>query len=86
MIPIPVWRTTLAFVAVIVAHPGTWIRISWLIVMIYLLYHVAIGFLVLDDATTLIERIRTSMKRRRWLSPWRSKEPANRLTFVNCSR
>ncbi len=92
MTPIPVWKTSIASVAVIVAHMGTWFRISWLIVMLYLIDHGLMGLLVLDDATIIYEHFASFMAQdhggnvdpEELMAFARQIEgPANRLTLVN---
>lgn len=92
MTAIPVWRTSLASVAVIVAHLGTWFRISWLIVLLYLVAHGFMGLLVLDDVKILYEHVVSFMAQDHGgdVDPeammalaQQIEEPANRLTLVN---
>ena len=89
---IPVWKTSIASVAVIVAHLGTWFRISWLIVMLYLIAHGLMGLLVLDDATIIYEYFASFIAQDHGgnVDPeeimafaQQIEEPANRLTLVN---
>lgn len=92
MNPIPVWKTSIASVAVIVAHLGTWFRISWLIVALYLIAHGLMGLLVLDDATIIYEQFASFMAQdhggdvdpeEMMAFAQQIEEPANRLTLVN---
>jgi hypothetical protein len=94
MTPIPVWRTSLAAVAVVMTHLGTWVRLSWLTVALYLLCHLAMGLLVLNDAETLVESIVTFVNEEEFDGGEVAEEqalalakeiegPANRLTLVN---
>jgi len=56
MTRIPVWKTSLASVAVIVAHAGAWFRLSALVLGIVTFYLVGSSFAMLDTINTMVER------------------------------
>ena len=56
MTPIPIWKTSLASVAVIVGHGAIWFRISWLVLAIMLVVLVGGAFWTFDDIWMLLEQ------------------------------
>ena len=76
----------------IVTRLGTWFRISWLIVMFYLIAHGLMGLLVLDDVTIIFEHMASCMAQdygenvdpeEMMAFAQQIEGPANRLTLVN---